>query len=93
MNDFRLRIEPSKIGGVYGDSVLMRYADQLVVPVNHAGVPGISFPAGFDAEAMPLGIHFLAPDFREDLLFRAGRAYEHFSENEPWRQVRQALTR
>jgi aspartyl-tRNA(Asn)/glutamyl-tRNA(Gln) amidotransferase subunit A len=79
-----------KIGGVYGDSVLMQYADQLVVPGNHAGVPGISIPAGFDDEAMPLGIHFLAPDFREDLLFRAGHAYEQSTESEPWRQRRPA---
>lgn len=75
-----------KIGGVYGDSVLMQYADQLVVPGNHAGVPGISIPAGFDEENMPVGIHFFAPDFREDILFRAGQAYELATESEPWRQ-------
>ena len=80
-----------KIGGVYGDSVLMQYADQLVVPGNHAGVPGISIPAGFDAENMPIGVHFFAPDFREDLLFRAGRAYEKASEFEPWRKKRPAV--
>ena len=33
-----------EIGAVYGDSVLMQYADQLTVPANHAGVPGISLP-------------------------------------------------
>ena len=75
-----------KIGGVYGDSVLMQYADQLLVTGNHAGVPGISVPAGFDHESMPIGVHFFAPDFREDLLFRAGRAYEQATDSEPWRQ-------
>jgi aspartyl-tRNA(Asn)/glutamyl-tRNA(Gln) amidotransferase subunit A len=75
-----------KIGGIFGDSVLMQYADQLVVTGNHAGVPGISIPAGFDDETMPVGVHFFAPDFREDLLFRAGRAYELATENESWRQ-------
>jgi aspartyl-tRNA(Asn)/glutamyl-tRNA(Gln) amidotransferase subunit A len=74
------------IGGVYGDSVLMQYADQLVVTGNHAGVPGISIPAGFDKDNLPIGVHFFAPDFREDLLFRAGRAYERATESEPWRQ-------
>ncbi|MGD8822681.1 MAG: amidase family protein, partial [Anaerolineales bacterium] len=34
-----------QIGAVYGDSVLMQYADLLTVPANHAGVPGISIPA------------------------------------------------
>lgn len=64
------------IGGVYGDSVLMQYADQLLVTGNHAGVPGMSVPAGENAQGLPIGIHFFAPDYREDLLFRAGRAYE-----------------
>jgi aspartyl-tRNA(Asn)/glutamyl-tRNA(Gln) amidotransferase subunit A len=82
-----------KIGGIYGDSVLMQYADQLVVPGNHAGVPGISIPAGFDEENMPIGVHFYAPDFREDLLFRAGRAYEQATELEHWRQKQLAILR
>jgi len=64
------------IGGVYGDSVLMQYADQLLVTGNHAGIPGMSIPAGENAQGLPIGIHFFAPDYREDLLFRAGRAYE-----------------
>ncbi len=75
-----------KIGGIYGDSVLMQYADQLLVTGNHAGVPGISIPAGLDGENLPIGIHFFAPDFREDLLFRAGRAYEQVTAYESWRQ-------
>ncbi|RPH57831.1 MAG: Asp-tRNA(Asn)/Glu-tRNA(Gln) amidotransferase subunit GatA [Chloroflexi bacterium] len=76
------------IGGVYGDSVLMQYADQLLVTGNHAGVPGISIPAGFDQDNLPIGVHFFAPDFREDLLFRAGRAYEQATEGETWRGKR-----
>ncbi len=82
-----------KIGGVYGDSVLMQYADQLLVTGNHAGVPGISIPAGFDGENLPIGIHFFAGDFREDLLFRAGHAYEQATKNEAWRSARPALAR
>lgn len=74
-----------KIGGVYGDSVLMQYSDQLLVTGNHAGIPGISIPAGFDSEKMPLGIQFFAPDFREDLLFRLGSSYETATASEPWR--------
>src|SRR3970282_2435841 len=30
------------IGAVYGDSVVMQYADALTVPANHAGIPGLS---------------------------------------------------
>ncbi len=75
-----------KIGGLYGDSVLMQYADQLLVTGNHAGVPGISIPAGFSSTNLPIGIHFFAADFREDLLFRAGRAYELDTSAEAWRE-------
>jgi aspartyl-tRNA(Asn)/glutamyl-tRNA(Gln) amidotransferase subunit A len=74
-----------QIGGIYGDSVLMQYADQLLVTGNHAGVPGISIPAGFDGTGLPIGVHFFAPDFREDTLFRAGYAYEQATAAEPWR--------
>lgn len=79
-----------KIGGVYGDTMLMQYADQLLVTGNHAGVPGLSIPAGFDND-LPIGIHFFAPDYREDLLFRAGRAYELATQNEAWRNQRPVL--
>jgi aspartyl-tRNA(Asn)/glutamyl-tRNA(Gln) amidotransferase subunit A len=36
-----------EMAAVYGDSVMMQYADQLTVPANHAGVPGISIRRGF----------------------------------------------
>src|SRR3972149_9982316 len=46
---------------VYGDSVLMQYADQLTVPANHAGIPGLSIPAGFDKDGLPIGVQLLGP--------------------------------
>ena len=76
------------MGAVYGNSVLMQYADQLTVPSNHAGVPGISLPAGFDAGRLPIGIQLLGPDFSEAHLLRMGRAYEYATQDEPWRAAR-----
>jgi aspartyl-tRNA(Asn)/glutamyl-tRNA(Gln) amidotransferase subunit A len=73
------------IGDVYGDSVLMQYADQFTVPANHAGVPGISLPAGFDVEGLPLGIQLLGADFSEAALLRIGRAYELATAGDTWR--------
>ena len=64
------------IGDVYGDSVLMQYADQLTVPANHAGIPGLSIPAGFDSSGLPIGVQLLGPDFSEANLLRIGRTYE-----------------
>jgi aspartyl-tRNA(Asn)/glutamyl-tRNA(Gln) amidotransferase subunit A len=79
------------IGGVYGDSVLMQYADQLLVTGNHAGVPGLSVPAGLDETGLPIGVHFFAPDFHEATLFRAGQAYEQATLAEPWRTKKPAV--
>ena len=81
------------IGDVYGDSVLMQYADQLTVPANHAGVPGISLPAGFDSAGLPVGIQFLGPDFSEKRLLQLGRAYELATEGEAWRHLRPKIAR
>lgn len=75
------------MGALYGDSVLMQYADQLTVPANHAGVPGLSMPGGLDSAGLPIGIQLLGPDFSEATLLRIGRAYEMATETEMWRKV------
>ncbi|NPV85859.1 MAG: Asp-tRNA(Asn)/Glu-tRNA(Gln) amidotransferase subunit GatA [Anaerolineae bacterium] len=74
-------------GEVYGDTVLMQYADQLTVPANHAGVPGISIPAGFASDGMPIGIQFLGADFTEEKILRIARAYEIATQSEEWRKA------
>jgi aspartyl-tRNA(Asn)/glutamyl-tRNA(Gln) amidotransferase subunit A len=74
------------MGEVYGDSVLMQYADQLTVPANHAGIPGLSMPVGFADDGLPIGAQLLGPDFSEATLLQIGRAYELATEGEAWRQ-------
>jgi len=78
---------------VYGDSVLMQYADQLTVPANHAGVPGLSLPGGLAQDGLPVGIQFLGPDFSEARLLQISRAYEQATQGEPWRKVRPGVLR
>jgi aspartyl-tRNA(Asn)/glutamyl-tRNA(Gln) amidotransferase subunit A len=75
-----------EMGKVYGDSVLMQYADQLTVPANHAGIPGISLPAGLDGSGLPIGIQLLGNDFSEGTLLRIGHAYEQATQGEAWRK-------
>jgi aspartyl-tRNA(Asn)/glutamyl-tRNA(Gln) amidotransferase subunit A len=77
-----------KAGDVYGDSVLMQYADQLTVPANHAGVPAISVPGGLDAGGLPIGVQLIGPDFAEASLLRMARTYELATEGEAWRRER-----
>ncbi len=79
------------MAAVYGDSVLMQYADQLTVPANHAGVPGISLPGGIAPDGLPIGIQFLGADFSEGRLLQISRAYEQATQGEAWRQVRPAV--
>jgi len=76
------------IGGVYGDSVLMQYSDQLTVTTNHAGIPGLSVPVGFDHQGLPIGVQFLGRDYQEGLLLRLGRAFEKVTEDKEWRRRR-----
>lgn len=73
------------VGDVYGDTVLMQYADQLTVPANHAGVPAISIPAGLSGERLPIGVQLIGADFAEDKLFRIGHAFEAATAAEAWR--------
>ena len=78
---------------VYGNSVLMQYADQLTVPANHAGVPGVSLPGGLDGSGLPIGIQLLGPDFSEALLLQVGRAFERETAQAEWRKMKPAVLR
>ncbi len=78
------------VGDVYGNSVLMQYSDQLNVPANHAGTPGLSLPAGLDRDGLPIGIQLLGPDFSEHRLLQIGKAYEMASADHDWRSRRPA---
>ena len=82
-----------EMAAVYGNSVLMQYADQLTVAANHAGIPGISLPGGLDENQLPIGIQLLGADFTEEKLFRIGRSYEHATETEAWRMVKPEVLR
>jgi aspartyl-tRNA(Asn)/glutamyl-tRNA(Gln) amidotransferase subunit A len=82
-----------KIGAVYGDSVLMQYADMLTVAANHAGIPGISVPAGMDSAGLPIGIQLLGPDFSEARLLQVGRAYEKTTAEANWRSIKPLVVR
>ncbi|MBN2257825.1 MAG: Asp-tRNA(Asn)/Glu-tRNA(Gln) amidotransferase subunit GatA, partial [Anaerolineaceae bacterium] len=77
-----------EMGAVYGDSVMMQYADQLTVPANHAGIPAISLPGGISSTGLPLGIQLLGPDFSESTLLSIAYAYESATSGESWRSSR-----
>jgi aspartyl-tRNA(Asn)/glutamyl-tRNA(Gln) amidotransferase subunit A len=50
--------------------------DVFTVTVNMAGLPGISVPAGLNAEGLPLGLQLIGRPFEEATLFQAGQVIE-----------------
>ena len=65
-----------RIGEKIDDPLAMYLEDIFTVPINLAGVPAISLPAGFkevDGKKLPIGIQFIAKHGAENTLFLAGR--------------------
>ena len=62
--------------GAKDDPLSMYLLDLMTIPVNMAGLPGISVPCGFDDEGMPIGLQLVSNVLREDLLFEVAHAYE-----------------
>lgn len=58
------------------DPLLIRYADQFTSPMNFAGTPGISFPAGKDKHGLPVGVQAAGYDYCESKILRAAYAAE-----------------
>ncbi len=65
------------VAGAHADDPLAMYLeDVFTLPANLAGIPGISFPVGFDSQGLPIGMQLLGPRFREDAILRAAHAYQ-----------------
>jgi aspartyl-tRNA(Asn)/glutamyl-tRNA(Gln) amidotransferase subunit A len=58
----------------------MYLEDVFTLPANLAGVPGLAFPVGFDRLGLPVGMQFMGPHFREDLLFRVAHVYQQVTD-------------
>lgn len=67
------------IGEKSSDPLAMYLADIFTVPVNIVGVPAISVPSGATEAGLPLGMQFIAPHTREDILFTVGKEFEKLS--------------
>ena len=44
--------------------------DVLVIPVNMAGLPGLSLPVGFSSDNMPIGLHIIGNNFEEAKIYQ-----------------------
>ena len=72
-----------RIGEHSEDPLSMYLEDIFTLPANLAGVPGISFPVGFDQQGLPIGMQLMGPHFREDLLFECAHLYQQATD---WHQ-------
>ncbi len=64
-----------KFGEKIEDPLQMYLADVYTIPVNLAGLPGISVPCGF-GQGLPIGLQLIGKPFDEPTLLRAAAAYE-----------------
>ncbi|MGE5536105.1 MAG: Asp-tRNA(Asn)/Glu-tRNA(Gln) amidotransferase subunit GatA [Acidobacteriota bacterium] len=64
------------IGEKGDDPIEMYLNDVFTVTVNMAGLPGISVPAGLDAQGLPLGLQLIGRPFDEETLFSLGEVIE-----------------
>ena len=65
-----------KIGEKKDDPVSMYLNDIFTVPVNLAGLPAISIPAGHDASGYPLGLQIIGKVFKEQEILNVAYAME-----------------
>lgn len=69
-----------KVGENVDDPLTMYANDILTIPVNLAGVPGISIPCGFAADGLPLGLQIIGKHFDEATIYQVASAYESATE-------------
>jgi len=68
------------LGAKVDDPLAMYLNDVLTLPVNLAGLPGISVPCGFSGGGLPMGLQVIGKPFDEATLLRVARAHERTQE-------------
>jgi aspartyl-tRNA(Asn)/glutamyl-tRNA(Gln) amidotransferase subunit A len=77
-----------KAGEKTADPLSMYLSDLMTIPVNLAGLPGLSLPCGFDDQELPIGLQLIGNVLREDQVLHTAYAYE---QSTPWHQQRPCL--
>ncbi|WP_448514457.1 Asp-tRNA(Asn)/Glu-tRNA(Gln) amidotransferase subunit GatA [Parathermosynechococcus lividus] len=77
-----------KAGEKTADPLSMYLSDLMTIPINLAGLPGLSLPCGFDATGLPIGLQLIGNVLQEETLFRVAYAYEQAT---PWHQQQPSL--
>lgn len=64
-----------RIGEKSGDPLTMYLSDVCTVPINLAGIPALSIPAGF-VDGLPIGLQLMGKPFNEGTLYRVAYTFE-----------------
>ena len=75
------------LGARTSDPVQMYLIDVCTLPVNIAGLPGLSVPCGF-SEGLPVGMQLIGPHLADETLLRVGHAYQQATK---WHEARPPL--
>jgi aspartyl-tRNA(Asn)/glutamyl-tRNA(Gln) amidotransferase subunit A len=65
-----------QIGEKANDPVAMYLSDIASIPVNLAGLPGISVPCGFGAHDLPVGLQIVGNRLADATVLKAAYAFE-----------------
>jgi aspartyl-tRNA(Asn)/glutamyl-tRNA(Gln) amidotransferase subunit A len=75
---------PFTMGEKLDDPVQMYLSDVCTLPINIAGLPAISIPAGF-SDGLPIGMQIIAKPFAEETILRIAHAYQQATD---WHEKR-----
>jgi len=78
-----------RFGARLADPVSMYLSDACTLPVNMAGLPGVSIPCGL-SEGLPVGLQLIGAPWSEAELFGLARGYEAITCDAAWRTVEPA---
>ena len=81
-------VVPFRLGERLEDPMQMYLSDICTLPLNIAGIPAISIPAGF-ADDLPIGLQIMGKPFSEETLLRIAFAYEQATD---WHKRRPPLS-
>jgi aspartyl-tRNA(Asn)/glutamyl-tRNA(Gln) amidotransferase subunit A len=93
-------IVPFKLGEKLEDPMQMYLSDVCTLPINIAGIPAISIPAGFaedpspslrseSGQGLPVGMQIIGKPFSEGMLLRIAFAYEQATD---WHKRKPSLS-
>lgn len=72
-----------KLGEKSDDPVSMYLADIYTIPTSLAGLPGMSFPIGFDPQGLPVGLQLIGNYFDEARMLNIAHQYQQHTD---WHQ-------